>query len=244
MTITTLTNDIVLKALYMLGEFSPQQPAPGYAIDEGISLLNDLLKTYMSEGSLIPYWTDIEFPLVAGQAIYTVKSDGTGDVQANKIQSLGYVNLVDFGFTNPTSYPIEIIGFNKLLDVEYSTNSQARPTKIVLQNKNEYSILQFYYVPDKSYTCKIKAKTQLDDLQYQDVINELPVEYQRFLRYALARELVAFYQTASWTATLEKEYTKMYSKLKNSSDRNLTVNPELFLTQASGFLTPNLGVNT
>ncbi len=244
MTISKLVNDIVLNAYYLIGEFSPQQPAPAYAIDNGIYLLNSLLGTFMAEGNFIPYYTEIEFPLVIGQDIYTIKDDGTGDIQSNKIQQLNFVTLEDTFLSNPTSYPVEIMGFEKLLDIQYSTDIQARPTKIILQNTPEYSTLQFFYVPDRAYTCKIKCKQQLDEAQYQGVLSQLPVEYQRFLRYALARELVSVYQTKNWTPILENEYQRMYKNLKANSDFDLTAHPEPLLTTASGYITTDIFVRT
>ena len=211
---------LVLNAYYLMGLIDPSESIDGYLIEEGIFLFNDLLDNYVSVDRLIPYYEDLNFTLTVGKSEYAVgPAETEADITAKKIVSIGQAVVID----QYTSYPLEIINYFNLLDTIYTTNIKGRPYLLKLQNEINISKLFFYLPPNKAYDVKMKVKFEFDNQADQALINVVPVQYHRFLRYALARELSSIYRArANWNPVLEEEFKRMRINLMANSDLELT----------------------
>jgi hypothetical protein len=214
------TNQVVNTAFYLIGLINPNEGIPGYYTTEAIYLLNTLLDHYMSVERLIPYFATLEFTLTAGKAEYLV-GPGSSEVTSEKISSIGQASLS----LNNVSYPLEQIKYFNLQGNTYTTNKRATPATIILQNQVYESKIILYPIPDRDYLLQLQIKEQIGPLTDQSLLVELPVEYHRFLTYALARDLSSIFRVSkAWTPLLENEYQTMKKNLMGNADIELGTN--------------------
>jgi hypothetical protein len=211
--LTRTTQQVINNAFYLIGLINPNETLPGYYTDEAIYLLNTLLDHYMAVERLIPYFENVEFQLVIGKNVYE-----NGPPSFKKVSSIGAASLE----IDNVSYPLELIKYFNLDGVAYTTNVSARPTVLIMQNQIEFSKLIFYPIPDREYQLKMRVKHEISHLSDQSLLDELPVDYHRFLTYALARELSSVFRVSkAWTPLLENEYQTMKQNLMDNADLEL-----------------------
>ena len=58
------TNDVIINALYLLGELGVGETPDGFMLSTGIELINELLDKFAADSIYIPYLTTLNFPLV------------------------------------------------------------------------------------------------------------------------------------------------------------------------------------
>jgi hypothetical protein len=211
------TNQVVNNAFYLIGLVNPNESVPGYYTDEAIYLLNALLDHYMAVERLLPYFLTLSFALSAGKNEYLV-GPKSSEVTSEKIASIGQASII----FNNVSYPLEQIKYYNLDGISYTTNLRARPTVIILQNEVYVSKLILYPIPDRDYEIKLQIKEQIGPVYDQSLLIQVPVDYHRFLTYALARELSSVFRVAkAWTPILENEYQTMKQNLMDNADIEL-----------------------
>ena len=210
---------IIVKAFYLTGEFSPQTKPAEHEVNEALELLNDLLASYSANSLLIPYRRKLVFTLTQGKAVYTFSREAGADVVSDRIATLSEVSIVRHNVT----YPVSLVDS----DVFYSSTryllTQSIPQYVLLQNTAETSTLEFFPIPDSADTCWIIGKFILDGLELDDRLDEVPPYYNRFLRYALARELCNIYETGNWDQNKESTYRQLESTVISSNDIDISV---------------------
>ncbi len=226
-------NDIIIRSYYLMGELSPDELPDAAQIAEGLYYLNDLLDFFSSAGIFIPFITELNFNLVANQDKYIFSNNVPADVVADQIVEIDYCNVL----RDNISYPVRVISRSELFNSTRLVNIKTRPGLVILNRQELFSEIQFYPTPTFNYECNLRVKSYLDSLELQDVINEVPRYFYRFLRYALARELTAVYPSGNWTPKMEKEYEFMYQQLTAASDLDMTIYPDNILMDPFGELT-------
>lgn len=201
---------IIVNAIRMLNIFSEQfEDIPGHVETQALELFNENLDTHGDHGLDIPFYTATDVSLVAGQDEYTVLSNN------NPIVQLLFANIKFID--NEQRYPVDIIEPGRLYKRNFNLDSKGRPQEVILKKAFGTSSLIFYPVPDQAYTCEIKAKIALDHVEPQDLLNEVPIFWHKFLRYELARELKNFYPKATWTAAMELEYKNLLMDIESAT---------------------------
>ena len=220
--ITNTTNDLIIRAYQMIGAFNYDE-APGQCkISEGIYYLNEMLDFFSADGLFIPFREDLTFSLVAGQPDYVFGYDPLATiVDSRKVINLDYCTVKDTVANGVTDYPVDIADINMYKFFGHNESVTTRPRLVRLQESPEYSTLIFRETPDKAYSCTISAKFILSHLSAQQPLDTVPAYYQKFLRYALARELSDIMQSSSWTGKQEGEYMKMRDVISSSNDLDL-----------------------
>lgn len=224
------TNDIIIRAFYLIGEFSPDELPSGSQVTEGLYYLNDLFDSLSALGIFIPFIREVTFNLVANQDVYSISNIVPADVSSERIVELNYVNIIN----DNISYPVRIVKRSDILNNSRLTNLKTRPGYVILIRDDLETRLQFYPVPDKTYSCTVRGKFMLDHLELYDNLDEVPPYYFRFLRYALARELKDVYPSSNWTQTAEAAYQEMLKNLTAATDIDMAIWPDNILMNSYG----------
>lgn len=230
------TNDIIVNALYMIGELGVGEVADAQMLTSGLELVNELLDQFSVDSIYIPYLTTINFTMTAGQDIYSVSDLVSSDITEDRVVDLSFANYT----VDTIVYPLRIINKATYSGVVRLTNLLARPGFIFLDKQPTQSFLTLYPKPDQAYPCSVQAKVMIDKLEAQEDISELPPYYYGFLKMALARKFLAYYPSSNWPQTSEAEYQKVYANLKAGNETDVTIRPSVILTAPEPFYWPNI----
>tara|TARA_R110002126_G_scaffold196770_4_gene344700 strand:- start:2215 stop:2982 length:768 start_codon:yes stop_codon:yes gene_type:complete len=240
--ITRTVNDVVKGALYLGGIIARNQATPGVLLNESIDILNEVIDELNGFGVTIPYYTDYSFSLVAGTRNYRftpkLLSTATNEVTSNLLAELVSVRLT----SGSVEHNVRIDDINSVDIHGVLTGDRGLPQYVSLQkyvmdgagSGEPYSQVWFYPFPDTSYTCTLRAKAQIDHISNSTVLTQMPPQLHRFLKYALARELVGYYQLAqNWTQPKEEKYQEMKEQLMPAGDYDMTIQNSRLLNNSN-----------
>lgn len=240
--ITRTVNDVAKNALYLAGLVARNQAASGWQINECIEVMNELIDELNGFGVTIPYYTDYTFTMVSGTRNYrfTPTPDGSS---TNEVTSNLIAEIVSCLVTSGNVQHNVHVGDINDVDIHgVLTGSQGLPQYVGLQryvmddagSGEPYSQLWFYPIPDTNYTTTLRCKTQIDHLQKGDILDKLPPQLHRFLKYALARELVGYYQKPqNWSQQKEEKYMQLRDEIMPSGDYDMTIQNSRLLHNSS-----------
>lgn len=217
--ITKTVKKLILGAYKKIGMFAEDDPTGQTNFIEALDILNDILDEFSSTPSKIAYDKTITFPIVSGQQSYTFSKLGSADVDSERIVALKIVNIIDGSNIYPVQIRPDTYFFNNFRTVTGGTI----PGEVFLQNANETSTLTFFTVPDRNLTGEIKAKFDLQHVTLNQVLNEVPAYYFRFLQYALAHDLADEFDGTTWNNRKELKYRSLRRAIIGSSDLNIDI---------------------
>lgn len=222
------TNDIILHALYLIGELGVEETPDAFMMEQGIELINEVLDNYNQDNILIPYQTTHTFDFVASQSTYSVSDIiSSPTVNANRILDLVFAN---YTVESQVTYPLNIVSKAEFYEITRLTTLDTRPGIIFLDKQADRSNLVVYPNPDQGYECKVILKSMLDFLSLGEDISGLPPNYYGLLKYSLARKFQLVYPSAQWSPVAEQMYQELYENAKNSNETDLTIRPSDLLT--------------
>lgn len=225
MAVTTRTADQLIKKAYrIIGFNAKDRNLPQDYVIEGLYNLNILIDSYSIAPQIIAYDHVLSFPLVIGQLNYVISDQVTADVTNRRLVSLKYVNLEDGNH----SYVVKIESDRLYYDFDRDNTVTRRPSHCFLQLDVGESILSFIEKPDKTYTCIVKGKFILDQLDLTSEITALPIGYHNFLTYALARQLSSELQGSNWSDLSENIYQASLEDVRSNSDKTLELKDDNF----------------
>jgi hypothetical protein len=235
------TNDVIVNALYLLGELGVGETPDAFMYVTGIDLLNEIIDKFTADSIYIPYLTTIDHVFTVGQPTYSISDMIPADIDQDRIVDLSFANYVvpTTGDTN-LSYPMRIINKATYYGVVRQNNLLARPGFIFLDKQPLESFITVYPAPDQPYPFSIQVKCMLNKLTNQQSLGELPPSYYGFLKYALARKFLAYYPSGNWPQQNEDEYQDYYNTLKVTNETDLTIRPSVILTAPEPFYWPNI----
>lgn len=191
---------------------------------DGLQMLNDLLNFKQIETDLIPYWTYIELPLVAGQEFYF----------------LPYVAAVESATFNidVVRYPMDYTTRRIYYGSSRVDNISTLPFNWNYNRALGGGNMAMYFKPDSDYPLKMMVKiflvdvtldmdlTNLSEVVPYTFINSsnqgLDTSYIEYLRYALAQYMCSEYGVL-FNPESEKILTSYKRKLMYMSPPDLTV---------------------
>ena len=89
------TNDVIVNALYLLGELGVDETPDAFMLSTGLDLINELLDKFSSDSIYIPYLTTLESQFVVGQDTYSISDIILGtNITADRIVDLSFANYV------------------------------------------------------------------------------------------------------------------------------------------------------
>lgn len=86
------TNDVIVNALYLIGELGVGETPDGFMLSTGLELINELLDKFASDSIYIPYLTTIDFNFVVGKDTYTISDMMPADITQDRIVDLSFAN--------------------------------------------------------------------------------------------------------------------------------------------------------
>jgi hypothetical protein len=206
----------------MIAQFRDDNPFPGDALQKGLYLLNQLMDQFSSSGIYIPTTSKFEFNLTAGKSEYTFSNVVAADFNTNRIVDLEFVNV----FQGPTSdnivYPVRILQKAQVYN-NVRLMGTGFPNYCIFEKFPQFSQITFGPTPDQSYMCHIHARFMIDQFILFSDISQVPIYYERFMQYALARELLNFYPSQNWSASAEGEYQRMYKNMTAGNQNDMTI---------------------
>lgn len=235
------TNDLITDSLRLLGELGVEEQVDAYMLSTGLTILNEILDSFSVDTIYIPYLTSINFTMVPNQAVYSFSDMQTANVVTNRIVSLEYCNYTVT--TDPTisvNYPVRIVN-----DASYYQNVRqdgfvSRPSIVFTNDLQLESKLTFYPAPNLPYPVQLQVKVMLNAVTSQDTLNSLPPFYYKFLKFAMAREFLAYYPSGNWPPQNESAYQEIYNSLKSKNKINVAVEPSILLTVNNQYFWQNL----
>jgi len=234
------TNELIINSLYMLGELGVGETPDSFMLSSGLELINELLDKFASDSIYIPYLKPLTFPMVVGQASYSVSDMIPADVTSNRIVDISLANYTVTSASQSIIYPLKIINKAQYYGVTRLTPLQTRPGFIFLDNQELESIVTLYPAPDQTYSCTLQVKLMLDKLIANQQLGEIPPFYYGFMKYCLARKFLSYYPSGNWNETAEQEYQDYFSIIKNANPTDVTVRPSAILSRAEPFYWQNI----
>src|SRR6202163_3262359 len=126
------TNDVIVNALYLLGELGVGETPDGFMLSTGLELINELLDKFSSDSIYIPFLTTIDFNMVVGKDVYSISDMMPADITADRVVDLSFANYFVPANGNPSgalpiSTPFTADSVTNLLTlgstVSYPTNT-------------------------------------------------------------------------------------------------------------------------
>jgi hypothetical protein len=133
---------------------------------------------------------------------------------------------------NDILYPVDILS-DTLYFEGTSLTATGRPSKCYFTNRMVpdatphrlmESVITFYKIPDKGYTCSIKAKMNITTQALNTEIDNIPPYMIFYLENALARMLHRNYPASKWDEVDESYYKQSRDDIIASNARNLDIN--------------------
>lgn len=124
------TNDVIINALYLIGELGVGETPDAFMLDTGLELINELLDKFSSDSIYIPFLTTIDFNFVVGQDTYSISDMMPANITQDRVVDLSFANYFVPANGNPAgaipiSFPFTADSVTNLLTF---ANTAAFPT--------------------------------------------------------------------------------------------------------------------
>jgi hypothetical protein len=90
--VTRTTNDVIVNALYLLGELGVGETPDNFMLVTGLELINELLDKFTSDSIYIPFLTTIDFNFVVGIDTYSISDIVPADINQDRVVDLTFAN--------------------------------------------------------------------------------------------------------------------------------------------------------
>lgn len=178
--------DLITEALVTVKALAVGETAPADMTSDALNKFNEVLEALSLQGLAVFKTTETSFPLVAGQAIYTIGP--TGGVVA------GRPNGIDAAFTTFTGvdFPLDI-----RTDTDYAglgvKNTTGIPQWLVWVNDYPNATLKFWPVPNQTASATLYQRTSFTSAAALTDTFDMPPGYRKMIRLMLAWELLSDY---------------------------------------------------
>lgn len=229
------SNQLIIRSLYLINEYSPNELPSAEDISEGLFFLNSVLANLSGNGIYIPYVTSINFNTEANKQMYRMGTESTADINSSKL-----VQPFDaYMIYNLAQIPLEIIPHDRFFQLVRYPTTTTRPTQIFFQNDITGTNIYLWSTPDTAYTIYIRGKFALGSLKLQQDLSIVPDFYHHFLIYALSRTLNHVFGADKWDETRETEYQRALNNIISQNDIDFSINSSAILKKRSVVWTKN-----
>lgn len=214
------TAAVLVKNAYALAKIiDPNEEIEGYQAAEGLANLNEIIDQWSGLEIFIPTYKTISIATTAGTYSYVVTPPIIAMLEGHFIDS----NNVQSPLTE-----IDLKRYN-LINFVDGAMSPSRPGFVYLNNDaanmqiaTPQTSVVLYPVPDTVYNVTLYVKSQLVNLDEQDVLTEIPPFYRRALRYELALELSQIY-SSQLSDSFYLKYETLMKELKAATIKDWSV---------------------
>lgn len=196
-------NQIIEGAMRIVGALDPDQTLTPALLSQGVKALQLLVKSWQNEHLFLWNFDIGSFVTVAAQEWYQNLAGLSSNALSQAI-GLDKAWLVD---SSGNDLELEVLSYSRYLDIRTKTTSTGRPTHIAFKptfdadvsaNVSEKHASFFLWPsPDAVYTIKPLVVFPLKDVDAAGGAGEIPVRFQRALKYGLAEDLFDEYPAES-----------------------------------------------
>ncbi len=217
-----LVSTLITRAYYLSQILARDlQTISGSQEEDGLFLLNEALEEKGSDLSLIPYYSEYDFPTVQGTEMYFIPNLSEADTVTFNIGTVRF-------------------SMNELTRKEYFGSPrvdelQALPFSYRIERCLGGANLFLYFVPDQNYEVKVWGKFTLNDVTLnQDLSLTYDGFYISYLRHYLGSKLCSEYGQ-TFPDGAQKEFARIEKKLKSTSPADLSISKQSFFNSGSTF---------
>lgn len=207
----------------LISASSPTVPLQGSDLSKGLSILNQLLKSFSTTGLMTPIAVTTSLNLAIGQQeVVTGPSTyvPTPDITLGRLSNLEECWLL----LNGVTYPLIQIPREEFNAAWKYDPLQGLPRFVIAFLQTEITTLRIYPAPSQVFEFFVRGKFQLGTLTSNDDMSLIPEYMQLYLMYALARQLAPFKGRANaWTPQLEQLYAELRDDISNASEVNVAI---------------------
>ncbi len=215
--------EFVRQAYQLISASTPTVPLHGDDLSVGITVLNQLLQSYANGGLLITIAKQTSVVVNIGQQEVVCGPPNVldpPDIDLGRLANLGSAWLEKEGVT----YPLIDESRNQFFAAYKYDPLQSLPRYVIVNPDTDVVRIRLYPAPSQTYNFNIRGKFQLPDLTANDDMSLVPQYYNRYLFYALARDLADYKGRGdAWSEKLEMRYREAYDNMVSSSEVNLSV---------------------
>lgn len=220
----TTVREFVENCYQLITAQSPTVPLHGDDLKRGIETLNRLLKDYASNGLMLTIARTETVVILPGQQDVTVGPANfipVPNIPVGRLANLNEAWLELTGVIYPLIYESKP-DFNSAWKYD---PLQGLPRFIVAFPETKIMRLRIYPAPSQQFNFFLRGKFQSTVLTSNDDIESFPDYYERFLTFAVARDL-AFFKArgAAWGEKLEALYKEAKQDMEAASEVDVTIN--------------------
>lgn len=217
------TKQFVQDSYQLVSASSPTVPLYGNDMEKGIQFLNELLLDYSSSGLLLTVAKEVVTTIAIGQSEVTFGDPSfvpTPDITSGRLANLENAWLLLEGVT----YPLIDESRNVFLGSYKFDPQLGLPRFCIIYNETDLTRMRLYPGASQVYELHVYGKFQLGLFTENTNMATLPQYFQRFLKWALARE-IAFYKGRSkaWSPKLQEMYDEAKKNMVSASAMNLVI---------------------
>jgi hypothetical protein len=202
---------------------SPTVPLQGFDTSDGLRIMNDLIADYSSSSLLLTIARKIELTVQIGQQFVTF---GAADYLPTPNYTGGRLSNLENAWLNlgGVDYPLIDESRNVFFGSYKYFPQKGLPRFVIITNDLDVTTMQLYPSPSQQYNLWVYGKFQLPTLIETDLMSLVPQYYQRYLKYAIARELALFKgRSNAWDEKLEARYQEARDAMESASAMNLVI---------------------
>lgn len=213
----------VTDSYQLISANTPTVPLQGNDMLKGVQFMNQLLKHYSATGLMLTIAKEVTYNLSIGQSEVTfANADYTGpaDVKVGRLANLADAWLL----LDNVTYPLIIENRDVFLG-SYKFDPQiGLPRFVIVYNETDLTRLRIYPGASQVYQLHVYGKFELSVLTENDDMSSLPLYYQLFFQFAVARYLAAFKgRAAAWTEFLQAQYDEAKKDMESVSTVNVVI---------------------
>lgn len=213
----------ITDAYQLISANTPTVPLQGNDMLKGIQFMNQLLKHYSATGLMLTIAKQVDFTVAIGQSEITfADADYTGiaDIKQGRL-----ANLADAWLTlDNVTYPLIIENRDVFLSSYKYDPQLGLPRFVIIYNETDLTRLRIYPGPSQVYDLSVYGKFELSTLGENDDMSSLPLYYQLFFQFAVAKYLAAYKGRAqAWTQFLEDQYREAKQDMESVSTVNVVI---------------------
>jgi hypothetical protein len=218
-----LAVELITRAYYLSGMVARnQETVSGDQVNDGLSLLNDVLALKNANNRLIPYFTTYNLTGVIGQENYF-------------IPNLIYADSVTFNLNQTVRIPLEIQSRTQYQGSVRVNNLVTIPFECLINRTIGGANLYIYPLPNDEYPIAINGKFGL--LSDVTLDTDLSLTYDRlyiaYLRYALA-DFICTENSVSLPPNTEEKLATLEQQVRDLAPLNITMQKVSTLQRYNG----------
>ena len=211
---TRTVRDLIDAALGMLGVKSIGATISNEDANLGFDVFQDLIAGLLADKMLINFETEDSFPMVAGQAYYTI-GPAAADITTVRPESI----ITAFSRAGSTDYPI-----TPITNAEYNKlpikSTGGRPFYLYYNPTATNGSIYLYPTPNNTDTVYlISYKTYTEPTDLTDIMStdlSIPREYYETMKYMMAEKLMPYFD-------VEKPYIIIKAEVLVEKMRNINL---------------------